>query len=242
MNELVRDVNHIVPLTYGLMPRGNTDGYRLTVDSALAITAAQRLYSSIRQTGGEAKIFIPGATIFDAAVDAEYMKQHITHPKRSPEHRVPNKDVQLIASSLNTPTQMEEIKRLQDLGELNKVVLICASWQEEDARQLMENFDIQGKLYTDEIILKPEYENFFTYQEHNNLVYRTKKEGPQAKAFKILNRIDRKGKLRTIMARTLGVGVADWGYRGFARGAHAWIEEKNRKKAERKRDRKNNKI
>lgn len=228
MVEIDKGITHIVPLTYGVMPRyADRNRYRLTVDSALAATAAEELHTKYRSEGRKMQIFIPGATFFEGTVDAKLMRKHITHPNRPTEHRVLRSQVDEIGTCTNTPTQMAEIKRRQASQELGKVALICASWQKDDSSALMRGYGIQGTLYTDKDILydNPRHRNTFDQQEHT-ATYQQKKNGLFPKIFKVLNKIDRKGRVRMVLTQIVGVGIADWEYRGVTKNANTWLDRR----------------
>ncbi len=225
------NITRIVPLTYGVMPRTkyaqnpNTN-FRLAGDSALAAVAAAEVFNSMTASGHAPKIFIPGATFFKGQVDAEYMADHISNPKRSTP--IPKDSIETTGTCTNTPTQMAEIKRRQDAGLLGKVTIICASWQLEDADSLMQAFRINGELITEQQVLYQKHKAFFNHQAgwmfRSAISEAYKRKIHTAKQLAEMNKRDKKGRIRTqILTRFRGQGISDWEFRDFEKEAHQFV-------------------
>jgi hypothetical protein len=233
MNSVERGMT-VVPFTCGVIPTvHNRDKFRPTMDSILVAIAARELYLNFEQQGRNPEgISIPGATFFGKEIDAEYMRDVITnpHPVQPEEQRIPEEKVISNGDCTNTPTQMAWIREQQKTGKLGFAAIVCASWQAEDAAALMEGNGINGALYTDKGILyeKGKFKNFFDRQEQTP-TYKLKKDGTVARIFRVLNRIDKKGRVRTLMTKVLGVGIADYKYRGTEKNVDHWLEKQHKK-------------
>lgn len=224
-------MNHevsIIPLTYGVMPRRDSFAYRLSFDSALVARAAQELYFRSTLAGKPTRVYIPGAEFFEEKIsDAKLMAQYVTNNKIP--NSVPEESVAVFNDSVNTPTQLEKIRKIRDQGILGQIVIVCASWQENDVAALVRKE--RWIVVTDQEILEdvPEYRNTFKYLTDKSQTYRLKKYGLQAKAFEVLNFFDSHGYIRNAITKLLGVGVADFEYRGLAKNAHRFVELQKKK-------------
>ncbi len=215
-------------LTYGGRPNPEArEGFQLTADSSRMARAGVELAKAESFTGKKVNIHVPGATFYGNHSDSQRIVEHV---KSELIRQKMGQTVELITYSsdnLNTATQMAEIRKIQDVRHITpqEVKVICSDWQRGDAQALMTGYGINGGLLTDRDVYEvafPSNKDFFDQLEASK-IDQAKRSGMQAKIFAQINKIDPKGKIRTLASKFfktlgLGLGIADIDFRGLEKG------------------------
>lgn len=234
-------------LTYGGLPVLTAkESFQSSADNSRIGRAAAELASIALKEGRRVNVHIPGATFFSGycgnektgfsgVADASRIEEKVRATLLRKGIDTRNLSITTQDHHLNTATQLNDIEeRDRQYGSDIERRIICSDWQKKDVAQLMKGRLKNTSLTTDLEI----YENAFGEGGRKFANYlrgtptdQLKRDGLQAKIFRVLNIFDRRGFLRTLASRYFrksgkGIGIADIDYRGMESGAYSHLERR----------------